>query len=75
MGSVINSMLTLAGYGLIIFALISMVTGKITYSDRNRNRSIIDRTQEPSRFWLISMGLLAGGVVLLVVSAVPRSGG
>lgn len=69
MSSTVVGTLALVGVGFILFALFSILTGRINYVEGDQRQRRIFRSERPREFWLTTIGLLAGGIVLLAVAA------
>lgn len=61
--------IALVGAGFVIFAVISIVRGRFSYSEGDRVRKSVVRSERPQTFWLATMSFLALGSVLLAVAA------
>lgn len=69
MSSTVVGTIALVGAGFVIFALISIIRGRFSYSEGDRIRKDVMRSERPSAFWLATLSFLALGVVLLSVAA------
>jgi hypothetical protein len=69
MSSTAIGTIALVGLGFVIFALISVVRGRFSYSEGDRVRKSVVRSERPQTFWLATLGFLAAGIVMLAVAA------
>jgi len=69
MSSTVVGMLALVGFGFVVFALIGIVRGRYSYSEGERDRKTVIRSERPQTFWLTTLGFLAAGIVMLAVAA------
>ena len=69
MGSSSVGVLALVGAGFVGFAVIGIIRGRFSYSEGERMRKSVSRSERPQTFWLATLSFLAAGVVMLAVAA------
>ena len=69
MSSTVVGTIALVGAAFVVFATISIVRGRFSYSAGERDRRDVIRSERPSTFWLATLSFLALGVVLLATAA------
>lgn len=69
MSSTVVGTIALVGVGFVVFAVIGIIRGRFSYSEGERMRKEVIRSERPSTFWLATLSFLALGVVLLAVAA------
>jgi hypothetical protein len=69
MSSTAVGTMALVGAGFIVYALISILRGRFSYSEGERARKQVVRSERPQTFWLATLGFLAVGSVLLAIAA------
>ena len=68
MSSTTIGTLALIGAGFIIFGLINVVTGRISYVEDETRRKTIRRSDSPTTFWLVNGALLAAGAIFVAAA-------